>query len=98
MKKKTCIVQKFKREYRRREGLEVYSSEDEKRWGRNTVVGREINSGQVLSRDLRSLNPVLVFKLCPVFFSIGSELRNLRIKLSSRKNRIFMNENKEGTA
>lgn len=69
--------------------MEFYSSEDEKRWGRNTVVGREINSGQVLSRDLRGLNPALVHKRYPVFFSISSELRNLRTELGSRKNRMF---------
>jgi hypothetical protein len=86
MKKKRYIAQKFKREYRRREGLEFYSSEEKKRWGRNTVGGREISSGQVLSRDLRGLNPARVLELYPVFFSIGTEPRNLRTKLSSRKN------------
>lgn len=90
MKKKKCIVQKFKREYRGgREGLEFNSSGDEKRWGRNTVVGREINSGQVLSRDLHGLDPTLMLKRYPVFFSMGSEPRNLRTKLGSRKNRMF---------
>jgi hypothetical protein len=89
MTKEKCIVRKFRRKYKGREGLEFYSSEDEKRQGRNTVAGLEINSGQVLPRDLRGLNPALVFKRYSVFFSIGSVLRNLRTKQSSRKNEMF---------
>lgn len=89
MTKEKRIVQKFRRAYKGREGLKFYSSEDEKRRGRNTVVGLEINSGQVLSRDLSGLNPALMLKLYPVFFSIGSVLRNLRTKLSSQKNEMF---------